>query len=83
MKKTKNIIPDQDSIKIYKKALSDAKCTENLSDALWDKKFTYGKLKNLLNSIQRSLEPEEQVLYKNGLRMIIRECKRNNLSDTA
>ena len=83
MKKTKNIIPDQDSIKIYKKALSDAKCTENLSDALWDKKFTYGTLKKILNSIQRSLEPEEQVLYKNGLRMIIRECKRNNFSDTA
>jgi len=38
--------------------------------------MTFDKYKKLLNKVQRSWEKEDQELYKNGFRMIVRECLR-------
>ena len=69
---------DQESI--YKAAFLEAGGDQKLIDALFAelriKKPDLKRVKTALRRVQRSHQAEEQLLYKNGLRMVVRELLR-------
>jgi len=72
MKNNKTIETKQ--IDCYKQVFKDAGSTDELIDELFDNKNK--DIKKILRRIRTTIEKEEQPLYKNGIRMIIRELLR-------
>lgn len=64
--------PSQNKQSLYKKALLEANVNNELIDVLWK----CDDVKKILRKIRHITEIEEQELYKNGIRMVIRECLR-------
>ena len=66
------------NMKTYVKAITDAGGDNTIVNQLLkiDATISVKDFKTLLRRIRRTLEAEEQELYKNGIRMVIRECLR-------
>ena len=65
------------NMKTYVKAITDAGNNTIVNQLLKiDATISVKDFKTLLRRIRRTLEAEEQELYKNGIRMVIRECLR-------
>lgn len=68
------------SVKKYKKAFSEAKADKKLVDALFEelkpKKPNLKSVMTAMRRVQKSQEAEEQLDYKNGLRMVLRQLGR-------
>jgi len=72
------ILPSEENITNYNKAFKECMNNNdyNLIDKIWLNYNNKEKLLKTLRVIRHKIEDEEQELYKNGLRMIVREILR-------
>jgi hypothetical protein len=64
---------------LYNKKLVESGVTIQTVEKLWDTKLDVDNKKSLIRRLRKETEPEEQLLYKNGFRMIFREVLRTKV----
>jgi hypothetical protein len=72
----KQKIPNDETIASYNKALEEAGGDKEMIKLLWNKKNSTDDTIKIIKKIKRTLEKEEQPLYKNGFICVFRELLR-------